>query len=133
MVEEGIRSMEKTQRRLLFTLIGFAAILITFNAVAHLSGSNRQQQTAKQEVQNQQQESLSYKGKDGKDALSLLKERATIVQDKSGLVTVINGRKSDNTKREYWAFYVNSKMALVGPLEYRTKDTDVIEWKIETY
>lgn len=125
--------MEKTQRRLLFTLIGFAVILTTFNAVANLSGSNKRQQAAKQEIQSYQKDSLSYRGKEGKDALSLLKEQAAVVQDKSGLVTAINGRKADTVKREYWAFYVNSKMAEVGPLEYKTKDTDMIEWKIEKY
>lgn len=125
--------MKKTQRRLLFTLIGFAVILIAFNAVAHLSGSNRRQQAAKQEIQNQQQDSLSYRGKEGRDALSLLKEQAVVAQEQSGLVTAINGRKADTAKREYWAFYVNSKMAEVGPLEYKTKDTDTIEWKIEKY
>ena len=68
-----------------------------------------------------------------KDALTLLKEKAEVVQDTSGLVVQINKRKADEQKREYWSFYVNEKMASVGPKDYVTKDTDRIEWKIEKF
>lgn len=78
-------------------------------------------------------ETISYKGKNGVDALTLLKARTTVEQDKSGLVVAINDKKADAKKREYWAFYVNGKMATVGPSDYKTKDTDMIEWKIERY
>lgn len=74
-----------------------------------------------------------YKGKEGVDALTLLKEQTSVEQDNSGLVTSINNRKADNTKREYWSFFINGKMAEVGPASYTTKDTDLIEWKIQTY
>lgn len=76
---------------------------------------------------------ISYKGVEGKDALTLLKEKATIEQATSGLVNAINGRKADDAKHEYWSFYVNGKLAEVGALDYKTKEGDVIEWKIETY
>lgn len=76
---------------------------------------------------------LQYKGKTGKNALELLNEQASVQQATSGLVVAINGRKADNTEREYWGFFVNGKMATVGPLDYQTKDEDVIEWKIEKY
>ena len=76
---------------------------------------------------------LTYKGVEGKNALTLLKEKATIEQDASGLVVSINGRKADLGGREYWAFYVNSQMAPVGPADYKTKNEDNIEWKIEKY
>lgn len=78
-------------------------------------------------------ETFSYKGEEGKDALTLLKEKTTVGQDASGLVSSINGRKAETAKREYWAFYVNKEMASVGPAEYQTKETDTIMWKIETY
>lgn len=74
-----------------------------------------------------------YKGRVGKNALELLKVYADVEQDRSGLVVSIKGRASDNAKREYWAFYVNGKMAQVGPADYVTKNNDVIEWKIEKY
>lgn len=76
---------------------------------------------------------LSYKGEVGKDALTILKAHATISQDASGLVTSINGRSVDAGNKEYWAFYVNDKMSQVGPSDYQTQNTDVIEWKIEKY
>lgn len=76
---------------------------------------------------------FSYKGQTGKDALTLLKTKTPINQDKSGLVVSINDRQADNTKHEYWAFYVNGKYASVGPASYQTKNTDVILWKIEKY
>ena len=78
-----------------------------------------------------QQTTLVYKGINGKDALTLLKEHAAVEQDHSGLVIGINGNKP--TGHHYWAFYVNGKMSQVGPAEYQTKNSDIIEWKIEKY
>ncbi len=83
--------------------------------------------------QEAQVESITYKGEAGKDALTLLKEKATLEQDKSGLIISINGRKADNSKHEYWAFYVNGKSAAVGPADYQTQSTDTIQWKIDKY
>ncbi len=77
--------------------------------------------------------SFTYKGKTGKNALSLLKEKTAIELDKSGLVISINNRRVDSVKHEYWAFYVNGKQASVGPSDYQTKDNDTIDWKIEKY
>ncbi len=76
---------------------------------------------------------VSYPGKTGKTALELLKEKASIEQVTSGLINGINGRKADASQHEYWAFYINGKLAQVGPVEYQTKDGDMIEWKIEKY
>lgn len=78
-------------------------------------------------------DSLSYRGINGNDALMLLRRYARIEQDHSGMVSVINGRKADAGKHEYWAFFVNEKMAQVGPADYKTKNSDLIEWKIEHY
>lgn len=76
---------------------------------------------------------FSYQGQEGKNALTILKEKTAIEQDGSSLVIAINGRKAASAKREYWAFYVNGKMAEVGPADYQTKNEDNIEWKIEKY
>ena len=80
-------------------------------------------------------EKISYSGVDGKNALLVLseKEHAIVLKDKSGMVASINGRVANPQKHEYWAFYVNGKMAPVGAEEYITKNSDFIEWKIETY
>ena len=76
---------------------------------------------------------FSYKGETGKNALEILKQKTKIEESSSGLVTSINGRKADDGKKEYWAFYVNGKMADVGPADYQTKGGDLIEWKIQKY
>ena len=128
----NIRSLIKNNLTILI-ILGFSVIValllpsfsgkqITFKAIPTPTVAIRSEVT-----------SLTYKGAAGKDALTILKEKAKIEQDKSGLVVSINGRKADNAKHEYWAFYVNNTMAEVGPADYQTKDTDTISWKIEKY
>ena|SRR5258708_8925737 len=76
---------------------------------------------------------LSYQGENGKNALTLLKQYASVQVNNSGLITGVNGFTANPGKHEYWAFYVNKKLAQVGPASYITKNNDFIEWKIETY
>jgi hypothetical protein len=57
--------------------------------------------TPKEVYINQKQEKFSYKGSNGKDALTLLKEKAKIEQSNSGLVIVINGRKASDQNKEF--------------------------------
>lgn len=90
------------------------------------------QPTMQQNTQ-QHRDTFSYDGEDGKDALTLLKEKTQVKQDQSGMVSAINGRTVDAARHEYWAFYVNGKMAEVGPASYQTKNGDKIEWKVEKY
>jgi hypothetical protein len=45
-------------------------------------------------------------------------------------VTSINGVEADGTK-QFWAFYVNDKLAQEGAGTYKTKDSDKIEWRVE--
>ena len=78
-------------------------------------------------------ESFSYNGRSGIDALTLLKEKTEVEQDKTGMVVSISGRKANNEKREFWSFYVNGVQANVGSADYITKNDDIIDWKIETY
>lgn len=72
----------------------------------------------------------------GKTALDFIKEK-TIVQTKgegvNAYVIKINGRIADDTKKEFWAFYVNGKQAEVGAGSYKLREGDKILWKIETY
>ena len=128
--------MEKKAFRLvvLGLLVGIAAVAVVF------SFPTQPKQVSNQEKQEffltptvVQEEIISYAGRGGVDALTLLQEQASVEQDPSGLVVSINNRKADSGKREYWAFYVNGAFAPVGPAEYKTKDTDKIEWKTETY
>lgn len=113
----------------------FAAILVLLTLILppFFRGSNfRKEQTIYVSV-TPIQNNVSHKGEDGKNALVLLKQKYFVVQEASGLVVGIGGRKAENKNREYWAFYVNGKMASVGPADYNTKDADLIEWKIEKY
>ena len=77
--------------------------------------------------------SFEYKGEEGKDALSLLKEKTLVELNDKGMVVSVDGRKADSEAHEFWGFYVNGKMAEVGAADFKTKDTDVINWKIERY
>ena len=128
--------MEKKAFRLvvLGLLVGIAAVAVVFSfppQPKHVS--NPQQQEFFLTPTVVQEEIISYAGRGGVDALTLLQEQASVEQDPSGLVVSINNRKADSGKREYRAFYVNGALAPVGPAEYKTKDTDKIEWKTEIY
>ncbi|MFA5749827.1 MAG: DUF4430 domain-containing protein [Candidatus Shapirobacteria bacterium] len=76
---------------------------------------------------------FSYSGEKGIDALTLLKNKAKVEENKAGLVISINERKAESEKHEYWAFYINDKMSNIGPADYKTTDSDIITWKIEKY
>lgn len=76
---------------------------------------------------------FQYQGQDGIDALTLLKQKTPVEQDKSGMVVSISGRLANNNQREFWAFYINGESAQVGPASYITKNNDIIIWKIEKY
>lgn len=74
--------------------------------------------------------------KKGKTALDLLKENEKIVKrgdGKNAFITSINNRVANNSKKEFWAFYINNKYAEVGAGSYVLKSLDKIEWKIQTY
>ncbi len=116
-------------------LVGVAAVAIVFSFPAQpkQASTNQEKQEFFLTPTVVQEQIISYAGRDGVDALTLLKEKAPVQQDQSGLVVSINNRKADSGKREYWAFYVNGKLASVGPAAYKTKDGDRIEWKIEKY
>lgn len=76
---------------------------------------------------------FSYQGRDGVDALTLLREKTEVKVSEQGFVTAINGRMAKEDKKEFWAFYVNGKLAPVGAADYVTKTNEKIEWKIDNY
>lgn len=110
-----------------------AALLIIIFSVFNLSSNSKQIKTNNLAVVPIARHVFSYRGQTGKNALTVLKQKFTVMQDKSGLVIGIAGKKANSAKREYWAFYVNGKMASVGPADYQTTNSDLIEWKIEKY
>ncbi|MGA3150525.1 MAG: DUF4430 domain-containing protein [Candidatus Saccharimonadales bacterium] len=75
---------------------------------------------------------ISYKGENGKDALTLLKQHAQ-VQTKhysfGDFVVSINGIAGNGPK--YWTFYINGKEASVGAGAYITKNSDILDWKLQ--
>jgi len=100
--------------------------------VFELKKTNKKENAeVKSEIADNQ--SFEYKGEEGKDALTILKSKTTVEQDKTGMVVSINGRKADNEKREFWSFYVNGVQSSVGSADYKTTNTDIINWKIEYY
>ena len=132
--------MVKTPRNHILILIGFivAAVLVGDIAFGSFLAGKKEERATKtitptQTQVKETQSSFSYDGVEGKDALTLLKEKTTIEESQPGMVSSINGRKADASKHEFWAFYVNGQMAQVGSAEYKTKTGDKIEWKIETY
>jgi hypothetical protein len=114
-------------------IIGIIVIIVGVIVLHPYSQSQQTQLSAKPTVISSpaKTSTVSYKGENGVDALTLLKQKTSIEQDHSGLVVAIKGNKP--TGHTYWAFYVNGKLASVGPAAYKTKNTDVIVWKIEKY
>lgn len=69
-------------------------------------------------------------------ALELLQKTTTVKTKGSGTnayVTQIGDREASDSKKEFWAFYVNGKLADVGAGTYKLRNDDTIMWKIETY
>ncbi len=76
---------------------------------------------------------IKYNGQEGKNALELLKAKYTVETKSYGsageFVESINGVKPDT--KHFWKFFVNGKSASVGAGSYVTKDSDVLEWKLD--
>lgn len=80
--------------------------------------------------------SRSYKDVQNITALDLLKQTSDILvegQNKEAFVTTIDGLQAKSEQREYWAFYVNGKLASVGAGSYKLQPNDSLEWKLEKY
>ncbi len=123
--------------RKIIGILSAAVLLLVFSVV--LLGNKvgktepEPKPTATQILAEKNNDYFSYEGVADKDALTLLKEKTTVTQDKTGMVVSINGRLADPDKNEYWAFYINKNLAPVGPSSYKTKSGDLIEWKIEKF
>ena len=131
--------MGKLTNKIVLSVIGLVVVGLLVFSVVNSTQDQQKNDTAPttqntgEHVEQQDSTSFAYNGEEGKDALTLLNEKTTVEQNQSGLVVSINNRKADETKREFWALYINGEMAQVGPSEYITKDTDKIEWKIDQY
>lgn len=87
---------------------------------------------ASAEQTNIRENGVSYRGVNGQTALAILKQNYKVTtKTYSGMgefVTAINGVSPSDS--QYWAFYVNGKLAEVGAGSYTTKTGDKIEWKL---
>ncbi len=98
------------------------------------NGSTQQDnQTEKAQV-SEDGKNVSYYGKEGQSALSLLKQYTQVeTEEFTGIgeyVVSINGVESDSTNN-FWSFYVNGEQAQVGAGDYITQNNDFIEWRLE--
>jgi len=87
-------------------------------------------------VQSENEKYDTLQIQEGKTALDLLMQSHKTVtkgEGKNAFVTAIDGKIADDSKKEFWAFYLNGKQAEVGAGSYILKPNDKIEWKIETY
>jgi len=81
-----------------------------------------------------QKQVFSYEGREGVDAMTLLKEKFEVRTKDFGpglgeFVEAIEGITPDSD--EFWAFIVNGEAATVGASQYVTKNGDLIEWRLE--
>ena len=77
-----------------------------------------------------QSKDVTYAGKDGSNAMDLLKASFTVETKHysfGDMVQSINGLAADDT--HYWSFYVNGKSSDIGASDYLSKSTDTLEWK----
>ena len=119
-------------------LLGGATAVVWDNRAEHDANKAKvatAQQTpaASQDVKAASTKEVSYKGEEGKTALELLRQHATVVTKDSSYgpyVDSIGGVKG-GTDGKYWMFYVNGQQATVGANDYVTKAGDTIQWKFE--
>ena len=120
--------------------IGIAVALIILLGGAWTVWSSKLHNLPKPVVKNETSQpaaptnkNVTYSGVEGKTALALLQQKATVVTKDSSYgpyVDSVNGVQG-GTDGTYWAFYVNGTLAQVGADAYTTKAGDKIEWKFE--
>jgi len=136
--------MEKTKKSFYKIFIIILIVLTVF--AGYFFYQNKSQSTKKSIVQQQnlivylklvgQADFIKQDVSVNKTALDLTKEKANVKTKGDGVnayVTEIDGITAQDSKKEYWAFYVNGKMAEVGAGSYKLREGDKIEWKIEKY
>lgn len=119
----------------IFLLIGavvfYEKIPVRNNNVAGVSVANL---VVYQKIADNNLTKLNFKY--GDTALDLLKKTGAIKtkgEGKNAFVVQINNKKADEKNKEFWAFYVNGKMAEVGAGSYQLKNNDQVEWKLEKF
>jgi hypothetical protein len=113
-------------------LLGSATMVVAWHT--HKEGKTATTQTIQKVATSQEPiTDLTYSGQDGKNALDLLKQHATVATKDSSygpFVDSIDGVVG-GTNGKYWTFYVNGAQASVGAGTYVTRSSDQIEWKFQ--
>jgi len=116
---------------------GFGALAVVAknqaNDISNLKTQISQLQSAAK-ASDVRENGVSYSGENGKTAMDLLKGKYQVeTKDFSGMgefVVAIDGVKAEDGVN-FWAFYVDGKMAAEGAGTYKTKDSEKIEWRLE--
>jgi maltose-binding protein MalE len=83
-----------------------------------------------------QEESYEVKNAVGKTALEVTEEAVAVEKSgegKDAFITSINGRRAEDSKREFWKLVINGEDAQVGAGSYTIEKNDSIVWEIDTY
>ena len=106
-------------------------LIATYSSFFTGSSNNSSRNTSSIVDNNDAQNSIVYSGKDGIDALTLLKENHSVDVSGEGFVNSIDDIKP--AEKQYWALYVNKQLSMTGAKETITKTNDTIEWKLDSY
>ncbi len=131
--------MNNNNNTIRYILVALIVILLSWAVIAKknnpVSEPEVRDDAAKIENLEPEVEVISYAGVDGKNALELLKENYqtdTTVSDGVGeFVTAIENQAAG--ENQFWALYLNGKMATVGASELETKNGDIVEWNLESF
>ena len=116
-----------------------ALAIISFSAFRDITPKEQQvlgEQTTQEEQLLEEENDpyyVAYNGQEGKTALELLREKATIKTQTSSYgeyVEEINEIKS-GVNGKYWIFYVDGRMGEVGADQHQTTSDELIEWRFE--
>lgn len=132
--------MKRKTNNQLIKLIAGLLIIIVIGAAGWLMNKKKTASnspdistpTTQQNSESAQNDIISYNGKDGIDALTILKENHTVESSTSeygAFVNSIDGKAADSNTT-FWAFYINGAMANQAADKTITKNTDKIEWKL---
>lgn len=115
----------------IWNIVAIIAVIVVF-AIAGFLIDRYNQKVAPAPKEVQATQSINYDCVEGKTALALLKDKAeikTVDSSFGAYVDEINGAANNNGS--FWIFYVNSKMAEVGPDQYNCQPNDKVEWRYE--
>lgn len=116
----------------LTNVVAIVVLVVLVSVGGHFLGKHQQAKATANSGKVAAVQSFKYDGVDGKTALELLKEKATVnTQDSSIGTFVLSINGVANTDTYYWMFYVNGELSSVGADQYVTKAGDKIEWRYE--